>query len=176
MMWMWLFACGSDEPAWAVNHASVLPDATGLSGTQTWEFFAEGWKGGHAEDAFVCARAQSWVGEVVASPEGCNGCLAAYQVEVSEIETDCPEPYASDAAYAGPLTMGIGDAPAEFSTDNPFPDDAMGWYTSYETGAVQAFGFAWDEALDYGESASGPGWRVGTIYTLWPAVAWDLGG
>lgn len=169
------WACSGGVPAWAMNHASVIPDESGLSGTQTWEFFRSGWEGGHAEGDFVCARAQAWAGELVAAPDGCAGCVAAYTVTVTEIESDCPEPFASNPDYAGPLLIGVGDAPSAFAKENPHPGDAMGWYASFETGSVDAFGFAWDEALDYGESAGPPGWRPGVIYTLWPVVAWELG-
>jgi hypothetical protein len=111
MMLLALFACGSDEVAWAVHHAAVVPSETGLAGTQTWEFFDAGWAERHDAEHFVCARAQDVAGEVVAAPEGCAGCTVAYALTATELGGDCEGALADDEAYLASVTIGIGEVP-----------------------------------------------------------------
>lgn len=167
-------ACASDEPTWAVHHASLIPTETGLSGTQTWEFFGAEWARTGDPDEMACARAQTVTGDVVAALPGCEGCLAAYTLEVAELESDCAEPYATDAAYTTPRAIGIGDVPAGLAELDPYPGRSLGWYVSVDGVELTFYGYAYDEALDWAGELGAPGWATGQAYTLWPAYAWDL--
>ena len=170
-----LLACASDAPTWAVHHASVVPAETGLDGTQVWEFFDAAWAKKRDPKHYLCARAQSLVGEVTTPLEGCDGCVAAYAVATEELDSDCADDLATDAAYASAVvTFGIGDVPADLQDLDPWPGRSLGWFVSVDGRAMEAYGFAYDEALDWEGELGGPGWANGTTYTLWPAYAWDL--
>ncbi len=168
--------CASDEPVWAVHHASFIPTETGLGGTQTWEFFTEEWARSGDPDAFSCARAQLVTGAVVAAPQGCDGCVASYELTVSELESDCADPLGTDPAYATPRAVGIGEVPADAEDLDPYPGRSLGWYVSVDGQELEFYGFAYDEALDWSGEIGAPGWTSGQAYTLWPAYAWDLRG
>ena len=103
-----LAGCASDEPVWAVHHASFIPTETGLSGTQTWEFFSEDRAKSGDPDAFVCARAQLVTGSVVAALDGCAGCVATYELDVTELESDCADDLAADGDFVTPRAIAIG--------------------------------------------------------------------
>jgi hypothetical protein len=166
--------CASDEPAWAVHHASFIPDATGLSGTQTWEFFTEDWASTGDPDAFACARAQLVTGAVVAALPGCEGCVAAYALDVTELESTCEDALTTDADYVTPRALGIGDVPADLEDLDPYPGRSLGWYLSTDGVELTFYGFAYEEGLDWDGQIGAPGWRTDQTYTLWPAYAWDL--
>jgi hypothetical protein len=144
--------CASDEVSWAVHHASVLPSETALAGTQIWEFFTPDWASSGDADAFVCARGQIVTGTVTAALPGCDGCVASYELDVAELETDCASPLDAD----------------------PYPGRSLGWYVSIDGVEMEPYGFAYDEALDWAGELGAPGWTSGQTYTLWPAYAWDL--
>lgn len=171
-----LAGCGSDEAAWAVHHAALTPSATGITGSQTWEFFDEGWAEDPDGTHFVCARAMTVTGAVVTAPVGCEGCVAAYELVAEELDSDCPAPLDTDTAYSLGVTMfGIGDADRDLSVLDRYPGRSLGWYISRDAGeTMEAYGFAWDEALDWSGDLGAPGWATGQSYTLWPAYAWDL--
>lgn len=169
-----LGGCASDEPVWAVHHASVVPGESGLDGTQTWEFFDAAWARSGDEDAFVCARGQLVTGALIAALPGCDGCLAAYTLEVAELESDCAAPYDADPAYTTPRAIGIGDVPDALADADPYPGRSLGWYLSVDGQQMEPYGFAYDEALDWAGELGAPGWTSGQAYTLWPAYAWDL--
>jgi hypothetical protein len=171
-------ACASDDPAYAVHVLSVVPTATGLTGTQSWEFFDGGWSEDRDDSHFLCTRAQTVEGALIAPPAGCTSCLAAYALVVTELETDCTGDVGTSRSYSDALVhIGVGEVPAQLEEADPWPGRSFGWYLSYDQGAtVEAYGWAYDEALDY-EGALGPaGWVPGEVYTLWPAFAWDLRG
>lgn len=173
-MLLLLFACASDEVVWAVNHASVVPTESGITGTQTWEFFTKKWGKNHSETAFICARAQELTGTLSTSTKGCEGCLAAYSLTIQEIESDCEADLATDPAYATMLAFGVGDVPADYAEDDPHPGQSMGWYVSFDGSLLEPMGFVWDEAFDYAGEPGAPGWQNDQVYTFWPAAAWDL--
>ncbi len=171
-----LLACGSDAPVWALNTMSVVPTSTGLSGTQTWTFYSGRWGKSKGDDAFVCARAQTYTG-VVTSPvlyEGCADCLFAYELTYAELGSDCDEDLAADPAYRLPEVIAVGAVDDSIADLDPQGGESMGWYAQIEAGAVVPYGFAWDDALDWGGYPGPPGWNEGQVYTLWPAFAWDL--
>ncbi|MDP2307642.1 MAG: hypothetical protein Q8P18_16585 [Pseudomonadota bacterium] len=175
MYWLFLVAgCASDAPEWAVHHASLIPSETGLSGTQTWEFFSPAWARSGDPDAFVCARAQLVTGAVTAALPGCEGCTVAYTIDVAELESDCAAPLDTDTAYTTPRAIGLGDVPDALADLDPYPGRSLGWYLSVDGVEMEAYGFAYDEALDWAGDLGAPGWSTGQAYTLWPAYAWDL--
>lgn len=166
-------ACSSNEPAWAVNHASILPDATGFTGTQTWEFFSSEWSPEAGDRGYLCARVQRLTGVLAAAP-ACDGCDKVYAVTIEEIDGDCGRDIAEDKTYTTPAAMGVGEMPEELREEAPHRGHSMGWYFSTDGEELPAFGWAWDEALDRGEQAGPPGLVVDRAYTLWPASAWQL--
>lgn len=173
MVFFLLAACAGDDIAWAVNHASVVPSSSGLSGTQTWEFFTTGWTPDSGDKHYACARAQSVSGAVASSPE-CKDCTVEYTLAYSEIQSDCDGDYATDPSYDAILTFGIGDVAEDLAADDPHPGKSLGWYVSVDGETMEPFGWAWDEAYDTGADPGPPGWVEGRVYTLWPAVAWEL--
>ena len=174
MLFLLLLACGGGEPVWAVATASVVPTSTGIEGVQGWSFFTKGWGKATGDAAFVCTRAQSFTGSVVAAEPGCEGCVVAYELEYEDMGSDCDDSIASDPAYAIPALMGIGDAPEDYAAQNPNPDRSYGWYADLGGEGMEVYGFAWDDALDWGGDPGPPGWNVGQVYTLTPVLAWDL--
>jgi hypothetical protein len=169
-----LAACASDTPAWAVHHAALEPSATGLSGTQTWEFFSADWASSGSADAFTCTRAQLVTGEVSAPLPGCDGCTAAYDLTIAELDTDCPSPFDEDTAYGTPKAIGLGDIPMDYTDLDPYPGRSVGWYVSVDAVNAEFYGFAYEESLAWAGDVGAPGWASGQRYTLWPAFAWDL--
>ena len=174
LLFFFLPACSDQSPAWAVHHASVVPAETGLSGTQTWEFFTSEWARTGSADAYVCGRAQVETGSVTAALPGCEGCVVAYALALSELESDCEAPLDTDEAYTTPTVIGIGDLPEEWTALDPFPGRSLGWYVSLDGVEMQAYGFAYPETLEWAGALGSPGWATGQTYTLWPAYAWDL--
>jgi len=166
--------CASNDVSWAVHHASLIPSETALTGTQTWEFFTPDWAKSGDPDAFVCARGQLVSGAVTAALPGCDGCVAAYELDVAELETDCAAPLDADPAYLTPRAMGIGAVPDALADADPYPGRSLGWYVSVDGVEMEPYGFAYDEALDWAGELGSPGWTTGQTYTLWPAYAWDL--
>ena len=169
-------ACASDTPAWAVDVLSAVPTSTGITGTQTWHFFTERWGKAKEDDAFVCARVQTFTGEVTspAAYEGCASCLFSYALTFTEFDSDCDEALATDAAYVLPETLAIGDVPEDLVDLDPHPGRSLGWYAVFEGVQLEPYGFAWDDALDWGGDPGPPGWNEGGVYTLSPAYAWEL--
>lgn len=169
-----ILACAPETPAWAVAQASVVPTPEGVEGVQAWSFYAENWGKAKGDGAFVCSRSQSFTGAVVAPDSGCEGCLVAYELEYTEMGTDCPDDLAVDPAYQLPILMGIGRVPDELADLDPNPGRSSGWYANLGGPKLEAYGFAWDDALDWGGDEGPPGWNVGQSYTLTSAIAWDL--
>lgn len=165
--------CATNEVAWGVNHASVLPNSTGFSGTQTWEFFSDEWTPAHRDRGFICARVQTLTGVVAAAPT-CASCDHIYTVTVDELDSDCKGDLPDDPSFATPAAIGIGDVPGELVDDAPHPDRSLGWYFSTDGKDLKSFGWAWDEALDYDGDPGPPGFVADRPYTLWPASAWQL--
>ena len=174
ILFLSLLACASDTAVWAVAQASVIPTASGVEGVQAWSFYAKNWGRASGDAAFVCTRAQSFVGDVVASDTGCEGCLVAYALAYAEMDSDCPDDLATDPAFALPVEMGIGQPSEAFTALDPNPDRSYGWYADLGGPELEPYGFAWDDALDWGGDPGPPGWNVGQAYTLTSAIAWDL--
>jgi hypothetical protein len=171
-----LLACGGGDPTWALQHLEVQPTATGLDGTQTWEFFGAGWSEGRDDADFVCARAQTVVGDARAMPPGCPSCTVAYVIAATEIDTDCPAPLDTADTYArGIRVHAIGAVPETLADMDPHPGRSMGWYASLDGGeTLTPYGFAYDAALDRDQEPGAPGWTNGGTYVLWAAYAWDI--
>lgn len=166
-------ACSPTAPAWAINHASIVPDATGFAGTQTWEFFSSEWSPEAGDRGYLCARVQRLTGVLAAAP-ACDACDKIYSVTVEEIDGDCSGEVAEEKGYATPVAMGVGEVADELREDAPHRGRSMGWYFSTDGEEISAFGWAWDEALDRGDDAGPPGLVADRAYTLWPANAWQL--
>jgi len=177
-MLLLLLACGSSDVAWALDTMSVVPTSTGLSGTHTWHFFSSRWGDAKGDAAFVCARAQTFTATVTspAQYEGCAGCTVSYRLTYEEMDSDCADDLATDPVYAIPTDLAIGDVPEDLASVDPNPDRSLGWYAVMEGVRLDPYGFAWDDALDWGGDAGPRGWNQGQAYTLWPAYAWDLAG
>lgn len=167
-----LLACASGEVHWAVQHASIVPTSTGMSGTQTWEFFDESWSPEAGDSGFVCVRAQTVEGTLTTT-KSCPECRAVWVINVTELDSDCPEALVEDARFTGPDTYAIGEVDDEFAATDPFPDRSFGWAAGFGDGELTAMGWAWPEALEL-EGEAAPGWALDRPYTLWPAVAWEL--
>lgn len=173
MSWLFLLlACADDTPAWVVQHASVIPDETGLTGTQTWEFFSAAWTPEEGDRGYLCARAQTLTATVTTSAE-CPTCRAVYALTVTELGSDCDTELVNDRAYAGPAVFAIGEVEPSFEVDDPYPGQSFGWAESFGDDALTDVGYAWPEAFEAGD-ASAPGWTPDRPYTLWPAIAWQL--
>jgi hypothetical protein len=143
-----------------------------MSGTQTWEFFDESWSPEAGDSGFVCVRAQTVEGTLTTT-KSCPECRAVWVINVTELDSDCPEALVEDARFTGPDTYAIGEVDDEFAATDPFPDRSFGWAAGFGDGELTAMGWAWPEALEF-EGEAAPGWALDRPYTLWPAVAWEL--
>jgi len=169
-----LLACSSDTPSWAVNHLSLIPSSRGIDGTQTWEFFDSAWGHNRSEKHFLCARAQTIEGSVAALPSNCPGCVAAYDLLATDLETDCDNEMGTENGFTATLHIAIGDPPEDLADLDPHPGDSMGWYLASGKDELQPWGFVYEEVLDYDGTQGLPGWVTQQIYTFWPAVALDI--
>ena len=168
-----LLACGGDTPAWAVQHASVTPSATGLSGIQTWEFFNDAWTPTSGDDAYICARAQTLTGTVT-TIASCTDCREVYTITVEELDSDCDDGTIRDEGFAGPDGYAITEVPDSLVDSDPYPGDSFGWQVVYGAETLTPLGWAYAETLDTTGEAGAPGWTNDRAYTLWPGVAWEL--
>ncbi len=172
MLTLLLLSCADDTPAWAVQHASVVPTATGMNGTQTWEFFNAAWSPDGGDDGYLCMRAQTLEGTLT-TQKSCPSCRAVWVLTVTELGSDCSDELIADEHFAGPDRYAIGDAHDEFAEDDPFPERSFGWAAGFGDDELTPMGWAWPEALEL-EGEASPGWALERPYTLWPAVAWQL--
>lgn len=166
--------CAKGDAVWAVQSASVVPGASGLTGTQAWTFFDKRWGKAKDDGAFVCARSQIITGAVTTPLPGCADCTVAYDLEVQEIGTDCDASLGEDASYTLPLAMAIGPVDDSLSAVDPHAGRSLGWYASFDGESLTPYGLAWDAAFDSGGEPGPPGWNPSQTYTLWSAFAWDL--
>jgi hypothetical protein len=166
--------CAKGDAVWAVQAASVVPGASGMSGTQAWTFFDSRWGKAKDDGAFVCARSQVVRGAVTTPLPGCTDCTVAYDLEVDEIGTDCDSELAEDPSYTLPLAMAIGPVDDSLAEIDPHPGRSLGWYASFDGESLTPYGLAWDAAFDSGAEPGPPGWNPEQSYTLWSAFAWDL--
>jgi hypothetical protein len=161
------------EVTWAVNYATVSPEGAGVTGVHVWEFFTEGWEKKRKEDYYSCAVVQSLTGTADAVPAGCEYCQNYYTLELVDQDGDCDASLSSDPALTGLRGFGVGKVPSEFSDEDPYPGDSMGWFISFDGSTSSFHGFIFDEGLERGD-AGAVGWEEGATYTLWPAYAWAL--
>ena len=174
-------ACGSPDqtPAWALQHATVdvSDDGSSLDGYQIWEFYTAAWAKSQDGADHVCSRVQSLVGTSESHlPDGCPGCVASYAIALVELETDCDGDEGTADTYAGTTRYAIGAVANGLADDDPHPGTSQGWFGGWGGTSVEALGFAWNAALDQGESPTADGWVGGETYTLEPGFAWDLSG
>lgn len=172
MLFLFL-ACADSTPTWAVQHASVVPTPTGLTGVQLWEFFSAAWTPEGGDEGYLCTRAQLTSGAVT-TLEGCAGCRAAYTITVTELDSDCDNELATDPAFSGPAAYAISDVPDELVATDPHPGDSFGWQVQYKAGELEPLGWAYPESLDITGESGASGWTSDRPYTLWPGVAWAL--
>ncbi len=176
-----LASCGGNpdldaEPSWAINWGSVIPNQDGLEGYHVWEFYVDGWEKHHEDEYFKCSIAQELHGDSADCPDTdvCPGCVAAYTLELTLMESDCPDYIQGNPSYLGPTRMAIGDVPAELSDADPYPSFSLGWYIGFSDQGLDAHGYAYPEALESDQAPSGQGWNQEETFILWPAYAWDL--
>lgn len=172
MLTLLLFACADGTPTWAVQHASVVPSSTGVTGTQSWEFFDSSWTPEGGDKGYLCVRAQTIEGTLTTA-KSCPECRAVWVLTVTELDSDCPDSLVEDESFTGPDTYAIGEVDEEFAADDPYPDRSFGWEAGFGDGELTPMGWAWPEALEL-EGEAAPGWALDRPYTLWPAVAWEL--
>lgn len=174
MLLLWM-ACASNQAAFAVNVMSLIPSEKGLTGTQTWQFFDSGWAKNRNAKHYICGRAQSVVGTVVAPPSSCTGCDNAYQITPKDVDSDCGGDEAEEKGFAATIYIAVGKVSSDIADMDPHPDDSLGWYLSTDGEAYEPWGFAYDEALDFDGGVPGPSlWSKDRVYTLKPAVALEL--
>ncbi|MSQ03677.1 MAG: hypothetical protein EXR71_17625 [Myxococcales bacterium] len=167
-----LFLACSNDPAWVVQRASIVPTSTGMEGTQTWEFYAAGWSPDAGDEGSLCTRGQTLVGALTTAP-ACPDCRAAYDLAVTELDSDCADALIRDPGFSGPALYAIGEVPADLLAEEPFPGEGFGWSEGFGDGSLIDVGYAYAEALDLGEVPPA-GLATGATYTLLPAIAWEL--
>lgn len=171
-----VLGCGKpdpgDPPAWLLDHASVVPSATGLEGVLVRTFYAEGWEKKQSEDYALCTMLQDMTGVVVAPYEGCRRCNAMYTVELRELETDCTDAQLDGLTLDGLVAIGVGQLHPDIAADDPNGGESLGWYVSYDGEVALEHGYAWPDDLDLLDGVQP--WSAGNGYTLWPAYAWQL--
>ena len=170
-----LFGCkNTDGPvAWALDYATVTPQGGSLDGVHVWEFFSEGWEKKQDAEYYQCAVVQAVTGSSASIPDGCERCTAYYSIALAEESTDCDGSLTSDPALIGLRGFGIGRVDEDFQADDPYPDDSLGWFISFDGISAEFHGFAFPEAVER-DGDFLPGWIDGQTYTLWPAYAWSL--
>ncbi len=172
---MLLLACAPEpggDVTWAVDYATVRVDRGSLDGQHVWAFFSEGWEKKRDEAYHSCSLLQSVEGQEIDAWDGCEGCIAMYEVQLEDLEHDCENRLVADPSYTGVLAFGIGEVASELEGDAPY-EGALGWYLAYATGEAIVQGYAWAEGLEFDREVQ-DGWVDDQVYTLWPAYAWDL--
>ena len=166
-----LVAC-SNDPVWVVQHASIVPSSTGMEGTQRWDFHSAAWSPDASDEGPLCARTQALVGTLTTAP-GCPDCRAAYDLVVTELDSDCADELNHDPGFSGPALYTIGDVPPELLAEEPYPGEGFGWSVGFGDGGLVDVGYVYAEALDLGELPPA-GLATGATYTLSPAIAWEI--
>jgi hypothetical protein len=141
-------------------------------GYLTWTFFEAEWGKDRSEEHYRCGRLMSLVGEPAATDSTCPGCSHLWELELLDLEHDCPGGEGTREDLIGPLRMGIGDLPESSSAHGPFPDQSKGWWGSWDGGPFEPFGTSFPESLISGEGPKG-GAEVqdGDRLVLWPGEA-----
>jgi hypothetical protein len=141
-------------------------------GYLTWSFFEAEWGNDRSEEHYRCGRLLSLVGEPAAADAQCPGCTRLWDLELLDLEHDCPGGEGTRDDLVGPLRLGLGDLPDSLATSAPFPDQSKGWWGSWDGDSFEPFGTAFSETLISGESAKG-GVELadGDRLVLWPGDA-----
>ena len=166
-----LTACGGqgDAAFWGFQHASVTVEGDRISGYQIWEIFTERWQRKQKDKHHVCSVVQTLKGvQGDVELQGCLGCEATYDLELTFLESDCEASLHERADLAGMTQLGIGMLSDDLEEESPHPGVALGWFQSWDGQSAEANGYAWQEP-----EPTAPVWQEGT-FTLWPAVAWQL--
>lgn len=168
-------ACGGQQqPAWAVQHATLDVESDGISGYQLWELFAKKWKKKQDDKHHLCALVQTVDGTLTTDLDGCLGCEASYAVTVDELETDCDPTWVAGETFEGVRAFAFGEVPPEEADLDPYPGHSLGWYQSWDGQTAEFIGFAWHEALGTASDPGIQGWSPGERYVLEPVYAWEL--
>lgn len=175
---MLLMACGDDHDsttaAWALNTATVTPSEDGLSGAHTWTFYNGAWEDSQSDEDIVCEVVQELSGTVVDPMNGCAGCSHTYDIILTQVVSDCSEGLTADPGLEALLGFAFGRVPDDVAEEDPHPDESMGWYLTLDAEVMEGHGYAYDPALDRGDSTTEGDWIAGETYILVPAYAWAL--
>jgi len=157
--------------AWALNYADVTVGETSITGTHTWSFYKEGWESSRDLDALACSVVQAIEGEST----DIEGCVAAYTISLSTLDSDCPEGVTNDPMLTERITSFCVDALSDdASAQSPWPDESMGWSLVIGKGKNSIeHGYVYATSLEQGDQAP-DGWQVGENYLFWPTWAWTL--
>ncbi|MED5371853.1 MAG: hypothetical protein VX899_12610 [Myxococcota bacterium] len=173
-----LVACatpsGEGPPGWAVAYANVVPEAEGSwRGHQVWVFYEDGWSRQPGAEWHLCTLLQGLEGSSPGQAlEGCPECISLVQVQVQNIESDCPEAWLQDPGFESDLNMAVGPLPDDLAVGAP-DNSSLGWYSSYGDEPLSPQGYTTSEAALSGREAP-QGFAEEQPYTLWPAYAWSL--
>jgi hypothetical protein len=158
-----------------MNWAQVTPGESGLAGFQVWEFYEDGWEADLDEAFYLCHVVQDVAATVSPCPaEGVPFCRGAYQVTLSPSEDDCLSDLAGLPGLDGPPWVAIGSLPDDIASDASYTDWSLGWYTAWQRGAWDAFGWAYPKVLEDGGTPETGAWTPGQQWVLLPAWVWEL--
>lgn len=167
--------CGGEAaPRWAVQHGTLDVGAARVEGYQVWEFFGRKWRSKHDEKHHICSLVQQVDGDLSADLDGCPGCVASYDLALTELETDCAPDVLAAGSFGEQRAMAVGEVSSEIASDDPYPGRSLGWYVSWDGAQAQAMGFALHEDLGGMNDPQVVGWAPGERYVLDPAFAWEL--
>jgi len=170
-----LTGCGGEAaPHWAVEHGTVDVASASIDGYQVWEFFGRKWNRKRSDKQHICSLVQDLSGTLVSDLDGCQGCVATYRVQVSELESDCASGVADEPDYGGVRYLAVGDVPTEQRDLDPYPGRTLGWYLSWDGQVSEFMGFAWQEDVGTADDPHVQGWSPGERYILDPVYAWQL--
>lgn len=165
-----LTACGSKDPAWAVDPIVLTPTEDGFEGVQTWQIYRDAWKKKQSEKTYLCAVAVSLVGETD-DEATCEACAVSWTVTATLADHDCDATLVEDALFTAVVGLGVGTVDASVTEDPPWVE-ALGGWVDYG-GGYEAHGYAWPEAWDAGEAAPDR-WDGEHTFRMQPTFAWDL--
>ncbi|MCB9688764.1 MAG: hypothetical protein H6735_27235 [Alphaproteobacteria bacterium] len=170
---MWLFAswlgCAPDlTPTWAWDPIWLEPtEDGGAHGFETWQIHGPKWQRNGKDRYYVCGVVVALDGPAV----DCDieGCVVAFELTPTPVETDCPGTLADDPLFLSLHRLAIG-APA--AGEVPWPGFTSETYADYGSG-WEVYGQSWTEALDHG-GAGQLGWNGTDPYQLVPDAAFPL--
>lgn len=163
-------ACQANRAVWAYDPILLPPqDHTPDRAWQTWNLYQRRWQRSGSERAFLCAL----VVELRLEPGGggCTSCEHSWAVQPSLLETDCAAELAFQEIWTNLQGLGLGALDPR--PEAPYPGDTWTAYADYGYG-WEVYGYAYPEALDYEDSASGLPWTGKEAFRLLPEAAWPL--